>query len=100
MLARTYKPDDILPMVEFLPEHLRDMVAHLFSSPQRGSSYLLQLSDPEFELLPKYIPEPLHIIQLKDVFEKLYPGFDIASGRYSEFHTAYTVEHVTTRYYE
>jgi hypothetical protein len=91
--------DEILLQLGFLPERVRHTVAWLFSSPERGSSYLLQLTDPEFELLPKYVPAPEHVSALEDLFKRLYPGFDVRKGRYVDYDTMYAVEHVCTHIY-
>jgi hypothetical protein len=90
---------DILSQLGFLPEHLQHTVAWLFSSPERGSSYLLQLTDPKFELMPKYVPAPEHVSALEDLFERLYPGFDVGEGRHLDYHAMYAVEHVCAHFY-
>ncbi len=95
---------EVLLHLGFLPERLRHTIAWLFSDPARGSSYLIQLSDEHFELMPKYVPALEQVAMLEALFEKLYPGYDIENGEPAGdvdwvFHDGYVVEHVCTHFY-
>ncbi len=99
MTAGTHTEDEILPQLGFLPERLRHTVAWLFGSPERGSAYLLQLADPNIEIMSKYVPAPEHVEALEALFKRLYPGYDIHEGRFLDYQAMYAVEHVCTHFY-
>lgn len=99
MTAGTHAEDEILPRLGFLPEGLRHTVAWLFGSPERGSAYLLQLADPNIELMSKYVPAPEQVEALEALFTRLYPGYDIREGRFLDYQAMYAVEHVCTHFY-
>lgn len=94
-----HSEEEILAQLGFLPERLRHTVAWLFGNPERGSAYLLQLTHPQFELMPKYVPAPEHVSALEDLFNRLYPGFDGGEGHYIDYQAMYAVEHVCSHFY-
>lgn len=104
MSTSRHDESEVLLHLDFLPERLRHTIAWLFSDPARGSSYLLQLSGAQFELMPKYVPAPEHVTALKTLFKELYPDYDIEKGGPAGdldwvFHDSYVVKHVCTHVY-
>lgn len=96
-----YNAEDILPHLGFLPESLQHTVAWMFTNPARGGSYLLQLTDERFELMPKCVPAQEHVPMLENLFQRLYPGYDITDNHgWTCRRQMYQVEHVCTHVYK